>query len=250
MINIDDIKIFNINLKTNYYLGDTEYNNYYLKVELLPEEKDQDTVILYFNNKILFFSETDESFRSDMWNKDLQGEIIYLEENSKLLNNLIENSSFLYEKDDLKHFVISTYNQIVDIVCLENPMIVLSNNNYNSEFDYEINYSSESKESNLYKDTFEKLYPKTSQILKDFKINPNIPFTLTDEGIDEELFKKEYSAYYAVKGNLLKDGLIMNVEGTELEFISMDREDIDFKLPFLEKPYFIVGIKNIKLGYK
>lgn len=184
-----------------------------------------------------------------MWNKDLQGEVVYLEEDSKLLDKLIENSSFLYEKEDLKHFVISTYNQIVDIVCLENPIIILSNNSYNSEFDYDINYSSDSDEFKLYNDTFEKLYPKASQVLKDFRINPNIPFSLIDEGIDEELFKKEYSAYYAVKGNLLKDGLIMIIEGVELEFISMDREDINHDVPFLDKPYFIVGLKNIKLGY-
>lgn len=235
----------NKKINTYYYIGDVEYNNYYLKIELLPENKDQLHMFVIFNSKIIQYSQTDESFRSDLWVDECVDLVIFNEE-SELIPTILQNSSYLYKEEDLKHFSIKTSDTVIDIISLEDPIIVMSDNSYNESFNYRENYGEDTNERKVYDYMLPYKYNKTYNLLENFKIDGQIPYELTEIAVTSEENIMEYESLYMVKGELNEERE-MFIEGLNIEFIKSDNVNLNQGKYAIENPYFVIKINNLEL---
>lgn len=238
------LKRVNEKVDSYYYVGDIDINNYYLKIELLPENTESDHIFIIFNTDIINFTKTDESFRSDLWSDNFN-DIIIKNDESELITQLIDNSSRVYEEKDLKHYTVITSDTILDIVSLEDPIIYNVNKEYNKIFNYNENYETESDKNKIYSYMIGYKYPKTSQIIESMGINSKVPFDL----IPLELINdgtREYESVYVVKGDLLEEKE-MFLEGLVLEYIDVSNTEVDKEKIILEEPYFVLKLKGIEL---
>ena len=88
-------------------------------------------------------------------------------------------------------------------------------------------------------------YEEVALFINQFGININYPLEIVDCGIDDEKNKREYIAYYLVKGTLSTSQIHKKIENVDLIFFNPDEIKNKYSNSDMKKPYFIIEISKL-----
>ena len=119
------------NLQQRYWVEDIILEGKNLTIELYPEQEQLQKVVLYFNGTVQAYRYINESFCFNLYDNFFKESGQVLEEGWVFFK--VKNSKYLQLFLDIKkirsliHFSILGYDEIVDIIATEEPVVIFKN---------------------------------------------------------------------------------------------------------------------------
>ena len=97
----------------------------------------------------------------------------------------------------------------------------------------------------LFRSAFPNEYKEVVAFLSQYGVNIDFPLEIMDDGIDAKTLKRNYTVYYAVKGQLPKDKISMSISNIDITM----RNDVIAKEAYsntdMQVPFFVIELSNI-----
>lgn len=97
----------------------------------------------------------------------------------------------------------------------------------------------------LFRDKFTRDFPEVSDYLRKFGINPMYPLEIMCFCSDEKCSKRSYLVYYAVKGKLSSDKIIMKINNCDIVLRDEKIANEAYANTAMPSPYFIIEVGEI-----
>ncbi|MFI3214363.1 MAG: hypothetical protein R3Y24_13625 [Eubacteriales bacterium] len=99
----------------------------------------------------------------------------------------------------------------------------------------------------LYRSLFPNEYKEVATFLSQYGVNIDFPLEILDNGIDDKTLKRNYIAYYAVKGQLPKDKMNMIISDVDITMRNAAVAKESYSNTGMKTPYFVIELSNILL---
>lgn len=100
----------------------------------------------------------------------------------------------------------------------------------------------------LFRSMFLNEYKEVVAFLSQYGVDIDFPLEIMDDGIDAKTLKRNYTVYYAVKGQLPKDKMSISISNIDITM----RNDVVAKEAYsntdMKPPYFVIELSNILLA--
>lgn len=128
-------------------------------------------------------------------------------------------------------------------------------------FDIDVDFNSTAKYRDMYNNqctcanclnyyrAFENNYPELAKFLSTFGIDIHFPLDVMDFFFNEEKQKRQYCAYYSVKGTLPVERIEIIRDNADIVFRNWNIANEKYYNTGMEIPYFIIEISNIFLPW-
>ena len=119
---------------------------------------------------------------------------------------------------------------------------IIFDKEYTNKYRDKYNAPCDCDECRLFHSEFIIHYPKVVEFLQGFGIDTGFPLEIMDNGINDNLLKREYIAYYAVKGQLPTQRMNMEIDDVAITMRNDDIAKESYANTDIPVPFFIIEL--------
>lgn len=122
---------------------------------------------------------------------------------------------------------------------------IIFDKDYTNKYRDKYNAPCDCDECRLFRSEFTMHYPQVVEFLQGFGIDTGFPLEIMDNGINDNLLKREYTAYYAVKGELPSLRIDMEINDVAITMRNHIVANESYANTDIPSPFFIIELCDI-----